>query len=168
MEFRYSHIGLCVSDLEAALRFYCDGLGFERRNEMDIKGNDHLFELPDPRFKAVYVSHGSLVLELLRFNSPNETTATGVRPLNRPGFTHLALEVDDIDDVRERIIRFGGTARDSTRTYVRVDSIDFGEERADGFSMLMCTDPDGNRMELVKSPGSPTQGLGARLCWEAV
>ena len=32
-----SHVGLCVSDLERSLRFFCDGLGFEKaeRHELD-------------------------------------------------------------------------------------------------------------------------------------
>ena len=32
-----SHIGICVSDLDRSLRFYCEGLGFEvaERYELD-------------------------------------------------------------------------------------------------------------------------------------
>ena len=29
MELSFSHVGICVSDLERSLRFYCEGLGFE-------------------------------------------------------------------------------------------------------------------------------------------
>ena len=28
MSVSFSHLGICVSDLDASLRFYCDGLGF--------------------------------------------------------------------------------------------------------------------------------------------
>ena len=34
-----SHMGLCVSDLDRSLRFYCDGLGFEPQIKYDI-GNE--------------------------------------------------------------------------------------------------------------------------------
>ena len=31
-----SHVGLCVSDLKASMRFYCDGLGFEVSDGYDL------------------------------------------------------------------------------------------------------------------------------------
>ena len=34
-----SHVGLCVSDLERSLRFYCDGLGFEPGARFEV-GSD--------------------------------------------------------------------------------------------------------------------------------
>ena len=30
--YKPSHTGLCVTDLDRSLRFYCDGLGFEKAN----------------------------------------------------------------------------------------------------------------------------------------
>ena len=35
-----SHIGLCVSDLERSLRFYCEGLGFEEKTPYRV-GNEY-------------------------------------------------------------------------------------------------------------------------------
>ena len=29
MTLSFSHLGICVSDLDRSLRFYCEGLGFE-------------------------------------------------------------------------------------------------------------------------------------------
>ena len=29
MTVSFSHLGICVSDLDRSLRFYCEGLGFE-------------------------------------------------------------------------------------------------------------------------------------------
>ena len=29
MTHSFSHLGICVSDLERSVRFYCEGLGFE-------------------------------------------------------------------------------------------------------------------------------------------
>ena len=30
MTLSFSHLGICVSDLDRSLRFYCEGLGFEQ------------------------------------------------------------------------------------------------------------------------------------------
>jgi catechol 2,3-dioxygenase-like lactoylglutathione lyase family enzyme len=35
---RFSHLGLCVADLERSLRFYRDGLGFRERSSLDVGG----------------------------------------------------------------------------------------------------------------------------------
>ena len=35
---RLSHIGICVSDLEKSIAFYCDVLGFELLSKLDVKG----------------------------------------------------------------------------------------------------------------------------------
>lgn len=167
MELMHSHIGLCVTDLDAALKFYRDGLGFRVVGESRVDSGEHLFELSEPHFTAIYVAHGNLVLELFQFEAPNDVPAGGVRPLNLPGLTHLCFEVDDIDDVRQRILKYDGTARDSTRYYASLAHLGFPAGCVDGFHVLMCTDPDGNRIELVKSAGSPIGELGERPCWQA-
>jgi glyoxylase I family protein len=42
MTTTFSHFGLCVSDLERSLRFYCDGLGFERAITYEEIGRAHV------------------------------------------------------------------------------------------------------------------------------
>lgn len=32
----FSHVGICVTDLDRSLRFYCDGLGFEQGESIPI------------------------------------------------------------------------------------------------------------------------------------
>ena len=166
MKLRHSHLGLCVTDIEAALRFYRNGLGFELVNQIAVDGHEELFELRDVKFVAFYLVNGPHTLELFQFESPNQKPHPGVRSLNQPGFTHLSFEVDDIDEVRRRIIEYGGTARDSTRTAMRFGSATFDEDCVDELTALMCTDPDGNRIELVKTVGAPRGRLGDKLCWE--
>jgi catechol 2,3-dioxygenase-like lactoylglutathione lyase family enzyme len=51
--YRPSHLGLCVSELERSLRFYCDGLGFEPAegldlSDADLPGLDRALEVPGP------------------------------------------------------------------------------------------------------------------------
>ena len=44
----FSHFGICVSDLERSLRFYCEALGFEKA-ESHVIGSEfaRLMDLPD-------------------------------------------------------------------------------------------------------------------------
>ena len=51
--FRPSHVGLCVTDLDRSLRFYCDGLGFEKAegfalDDTTLPGLDRGLEVPSP------------------------------------------------------------------------------------------------------------------------
>jgi catechol 2,3-dioxygenase-like lactoylglutathione lyase family enzyme len=48
------HIGLCVSDLDRALRFWCDGLGFEILRGSPFYGSS---------WKRVLEIHGDLYLQ---------------------------------------------------------------------------------------------------------
>jgi len=48
MSIKLSHFGVCVSDLDVALRFYSDGLGFEKGASFNM-GNEFtviIWELP--------------------------------------------------------------------------------------------------------------------------
>jgi predicted enzyme related to lactoylglutathione lyase len=64
--------------------------------------------------------------------------------MNQLGFTHLALWVNDIDDVAQRVVEYGGSVIESARTI-------FDHPKLKG-KWLICTDPDGIRVEFVDYP----------------
>jgi catechol 2,3-dioxygenase-like lactoylglutathione lyase family enzyme len=72
-----SHLGLCVSDLDRSLRFYCDGLGFSRGGGFDLEstpanGLDRALEVDGPaQLRSQWISHGALQIELLAFAQPS-------------------------------------------------------------------------------------------------
>ena len=72
MSLRVSHLGICVSDVEASLRFYRDALGFEVKSELEVKGepSDTLLRLRDVALRAVYLRRDGLTIELLHYASP--------------------------------------------------------------------------------------------------
>ena len=52
-DYRPSHVGLCVRDLARSLRFFCDGLGFEKAEGFELdsttaEGLDRSLEVPGP------------------------------------------------------------------------------------------------------------------------
>jgi catechol 2,3-dioxygenase-like lactoylglutathione lyase family enzyme len=141
-----SHIGICVSDLDASLRFYCEGLGFGEVASHEV-GEEFaaLMEVDGVRLRSRMIRRDGVTLELLDYVSPGTTGPSGRRPMNQLGLTHLSLRVDDVESVAATVESFGGTVVRPTRT-----TFAFGEASLD---FLYCTDPDGVRIELMDLGG---------------
>ena len=80
----FSHFGICVSDLERSLRFYCDALGFEKAESHAI-GSEfaRLMDLPDVAVTSQFIRRGPTAIELLAFREPapvRSTRAAGRQP----------------------------------------------------------------------------------------
>jgi catechol 2,3-dioxygenase-like lactoylglutathione lyase family enzyme len=141
----FSHLGICVSDLERSLRFYRDGLGFELTASHRI-GDEFgpLLELEGVELESRMLSRDGVTIELLGFVAPDPTGDGERRPMNRLGLTHLSLRVDDVEGVAAVIEELGGSVVRATRT-----TMDLPAARLD---FLYCTDPDGVRIELMDLP----------------
>jgi glyoxylase I family protein len=144
----FSHLGICVSDLERSLRFYCQGLGFEPVEAytvgtefgrlMEIEGSIVL--------QSSFITRDGVRLELLCFDQPGFQGRAARRPMNQLGLTHLSVRVADVDAAAARIRELGGTVLDHTRT--RLDN-----PEGSSSDFVYCTDPDGVRIELMRLPG---------------
>lgn len=145
MDVTFSHVGICVSDLERSVRFYCEGLGFELVQSHTV-GQEFgpLMEIDDVVLQSRFVRRDGASLELLHFDSPGHCGEPVRRPMNQLGLTHLSLRVVDLDAVAEVVESLGGTVVAGTRTtFGTSDALDF----------VYCTDPDGTRIELMHLPG---------------
>jgi catechol 2,3-dioxygenase-like lactoylglutathione lyase family enzyme len=93
------HSGLVVADLDRALHFWCDVLGFRVERRMDESGPhiDAMMGLKDVRVTTAKLAapDGNLI-ELLHFHSHPDKPAWKGEPYST-GFTHIALTVDDLD-----------------------------------------------------------------------
>jgi len=141
----FSHLGICVSDLEESMRFYCDALGFELVQSHTVGAEfARLMELEDVVLQSRFVRRDGVSIELLHFDSPGHCGDGVRRPMNQLGLTHLSLRVDDLDGVALRIESLGGSVLRETRTTLGAsNALDF----------VYCTDPDGVRIELMHLPG---------------
>ncbi len=141
----FSHLGICVSDLERSVRFYCEGLGFELAQAHTV-GDEFgpLMELESVALQSRFLRRDGVSIELLHFDSPGHLGEGERRPMNQLGLTHLSLRVADLDAVALAIESFGGAVVRGTRTT-------FGDDGALDF--VYCTDPDGVRIELMRLPG---------------
>ena len=86
MKATLDHIGIAVSNLEAALAFYRDALG------LDIDAPE---EVASQRVRAHVIPAGAAALELLEATADDSPIAKYVAKRG-PGLHHITLRVDDI------------------------------------------------------------------------
>ncbi|MBM4686426.1 hypothetical protein GS532_22400, partial [Rhodococcus hoagii] len=87
--YRSSHVGLCVSDLERALRFYRDGLGFTEVAHYEL--DEQIPEVDAPcSLTATIIEKGGLRFELLAYSKPGVIGKPHHRR-NNLGLTHLSF-----------------------------------------------------------------------------
>ena len=145
MTYSPSHVGICVSDLERSLRFYCDGLGFELAERYDLDseqlaGLDRSLAVSGPlTLVSQMITSGPMKVELLHYpgRTPEGTPSTSRGLL---GLTHLSFNVDQVDTAAARLVEHGGTILEHTRSDA-------------GIVLLFLTDPDGTRIELMGGAG---------------
>lgn len=140
MDLTPTHLGLCVTDLDRSLRFWCDGLGFETREVLQL-GSEwaNALEVGTPaEFTSHFIRKGELEFELLYYASP-PPQGTPSASRGQVGITHLAFSVDDLDAAIDHLVAHGGTVLDDTRTALGPVSLAF------------VADPDGVRIELIQS-----------------
>ena len=140
------HIGICIADLERSLRFWRDGLGFEVIREFEFHGSAwrRILELDELELNSRIIRRDHVTLELMCFDKPGHVGSSERRPMNQLGFTHIAVWVSDIDTAAKRVVEYGGAIIEPTRTV-------FDHPKLQG-KWLICTDPDGVRVELVQYP----------------
>ena len=142
MQHTPSHFGICVSDLDRSLRFYCEGLGFEASEGYDLDsdaaaGLDRALEIDVPvKIRSQFIGNGEMKIELIHFREPAVTGEPSTQR-NQLGITHLSFWVADVDAAAERLTEFGGTILPTTRANP-------------GVELVFLTDPDGVRVELMQ------------------
>ena len=142
VDYRPSHIGICVRDLKSSLRFYCEGLGFTAAEGFPI-GNEWAASLEvegDVKLTSQFVRKDTFAIELLHYESPGVIGTPSSRR-NQLGITHLSFWVDDFDAAVDHLVALGGTLLESTRA-------------SEGMDLVFLADPDGTRVELMRAPAS--------------
>ena len=141
-ELSFSHFGICVLDLGRSLRFYCDGLGFERVRSHEV-GDEFakLVELDGVSLRSCFVRRDEVSVEQLHFDSPGHVGNGARRLMNELGLTHLSFRVNDLDEAVAAVTAHGGVVVSATRTTFR--------DGPSPLDFVYCTDPDGVRIEFM-------------------
>jgi glyoxylase I family protein len=142
----FSHVGITVSDMERALRFYRDLLGLRVVGDVTFAGEeaDLLTQEKGTQLRAVYLRSveepKGAPIELLYFLSP---VAEG-KPypgIKNPGITEVAFWVKDIEKVYTDLKTQG------VQFYSRPQLFELDEYRV---KAVYFRDPDGTTLELLQ------------------
>jgi methylmalonyl-CoA epimerase len=81
------HVGIFVTDIDAALRFYADAFGLTA-GPIEVRD--------DPPIRRACIRIGDTELELIETSQP-ERTMMQLMPHRHPGIYHIGLRVDDVE-----------------------------------------------------------------------
>lgn len=132
------HTALCPADLDASLRFYVEGLGFERLFDLPFDGDwPVLFGAPSSRLRSVFLGDpadtASGILELVVFDGDSAPAGPPER-IPRAGFFLVSIFCA-LEDTLTKLAAIG--VDPEARIEVR------------GVAMAVVRDPDGTRVELI-------------------
>lgn len=105
------HTGIVVADLERMLHFWCDILGFTMVKQINESGS-HIDSMMG--LSGVFVTTAKLaapdgnLIELLHFHSHPDQVRWNGTPYTT-GLTHIALTVDDLDQLVSKLTHYGVT-----------------------------------------------------------
>ena len=144
---RYAHTNLVARDWKRIAAFYVEVFGCvpvsSERNHLGAYF-EQLTAIPQAQASGKHLrfpGHGDQgpTLEVFQFEPslPDQT-----RGLNRPGLTHLAFEVDDVQAKRKEVQAHGG------RDLGEVVTIDI--PGAGRLTLIYMYDPEGNILELQR------------------
>jgi lactoylglutathione lyase len=146
-----AHAGITVSDMDASLAFYGDGLGLEVEFDLvrDARYQHEVLALPfrDIRMAQLVIPGPGLGrIELLEYRRAERRRAAS-EPCD-PATGHLCLVVDDAAAMLARMTGLGYRARTAA-----VVDIDAGANT--GGLLVYLADPDGYWVELLQRPAAP-------------
>jgi catechol 2,3-dioxygenase-like lactoylglutathione lyase family enzyme len=140
------HTGVTVSNLERSLEFWRDILGFELSHTAYQKGElaREITGIEGAEIKlAVLKAPGGHKIELLEYLAPADRERGNLRPCD-VGSVHVALLVDDLDAVLERIAASDWEAAGNPQTLTTGPNA--------GKRVVYVRDPDGTTIEFMQPP----------------
>jgi catechol 2,3-dioxygenase-like lactoylglutathione lyase family enzyme len=140
----FTHVGLTVSDIDAAMEWYADVFDFEvliepseveRGSGLRWRRSVNLFGVEYESVKIGHLSTGNGVgIELFEFGATEGKTDA---PPSEPGVFHFGVEDTDLESLAQRIDESGGDHYS-----------DVWDLAASGAQVTYCRDPWGNRIEI--------------------
>lgn len=139
------HVTISTGNIEQLRQFYCDILGFELVMEYDWEPGtemgsqaDKIIGLKNTGTKVAMVKMGGFHVEFFEYSSPAPKPVDPEWRVCDHGYTHLCLEVDDIDAEYDRLSNAGMTFHGPPPPFYN------------GLRALYGQDPDGNIVEILQ------------------
>lgn len=152
----FHHIGVSVPDLEQARTFYLDILGaVEEVAPLEWRDNaaiDAIVGLKGSAARQFFCRLGNVQIECFEYSAPKQAPLDRARGVNEYGYTHIALQVEDVAAVHARVVAAGLTAH--TPPDLSAITVD-AEGRKHGFAGSYCRDFFGNVFEILEIHDTP-------------
>jgi glyoxylase I family protein len=146
MPFRIAaadHTGITVSNLEKSLAFWRDVLGFELSHRAHQTGElpEQITGVAGAEILIAVVKAPGHKIELLEYRAPADRKKLDARPCD-VGSVHVALTVDDLDGVLEKIAASGWKSAGKPQTLTTGPNA--------GKRVVYVRDPDGTTIEFMQ------------------
>ena len=135
------HLGLVVTDMERALKFYHELLGLKIQGETEEEGLfiDTLLKQKNSKLKTIKLSSEDNATRLELISYENKLPSYNKKQLDQSGLTHISLTVHNLDEtysiLKERGIEFNCPPTLSVNQNLKV---------------TFCRDFEGNFLELTE------------------
>lgn len=133
------HVAISTPSLDRLSEFYQNAIGFELVAQISwpegTQAINQVLGLKDSSARQAMLKLGNICLELFEFETPTPEPMDPNRPVANHGHTHLCLDVTNIEQVYEDLVKHGVTFHTPPQ--------DFGTVKA-----TYGRDPDGNVFEI--------------------
>lgn len=150
------HIGVSVPDLAMARRFYIEILGgVEEVEPLSWRDNpyfDAVLGLPGSQANQFMVRLGNTHIEVFEYLSPRSEPQEPDRGVHTFGYTHFALQVDDIAACHQRVLDAGLRVHAPPMLEAITTHPDGSKT---GYAATYCRDFFGNVFEIMEIHPNP-------------
>lgn len=145
------HIGVSVPDLDKAREFYVDLLGaVEVGTPLQWRANpfiDAIVGLKDSAARQFMCRLGNAFIEVFEYSSPRSAPQDPDEGVNRYGYTHFAVQVEDVQACYERLLAAGIRVHaPPSLPGITVDA----DGTKHGYAATYCRDFFGNVFEIME------------------
>ena len=156
-------VGVTVNDLDRAVDFYSNVLGFERVSEVEVTGEkyERLYGVFGLRLRTATLRLGDERIELMEFLAPRGRPIPADSKSNDGWFQHVAIIVSDMDrayrHLRQHKVQHASSGPQLLPAW---------NPNAGGIEAFYFRDPDGNHLEVLRFPagkGDPKWQRNDRL-----
>lgn len=135
-----THYGLNVSDMDAALEFYRDTLGFEVDRRFPISDvQSDIVGVNNVEGEIVFLDAGGFEIELIAYSKPENENTNEYASGHDVGVAHICITVDDVNEHYDELTP-------------EVEFVNSPQTVGNGAQIVYARDPDENYVELYEPP----------------
>lgn len=133
-----THYGLNVRNIDDALEFYRDQLGFEVDRKFPVSDvQSDIVGVDGVEGEIVFLDAGGFEIELIAYDAPENKTIHELASGHDVGVAHICITVDDVNGLYEDLTP-------------EVEFISPPQTVGNGAQIAYARDPDGNYVELYE------------------